>query len=168
MTTPEQIQHRAHVEETRIVLMELHKVLIDQSRADYEKIHAEIANPWNFLQLLMGDSFFSWLHPFSKLITSIDELLEIKLPMREVDATAVRALIENLVGDFPTTPMDFRTHYLDMIQREPNVVVAHAKLKQTMTKLPQPELNKLPTLLKIPTQWSAANKLSRARESGNS
>lgn len=166
--TQEQDQLRKNVEEVRMALLELHKMLIDKSRKDYESLYGEVANPWNFLQLLMTDPAFAWLHPFSQLITSVDELLESTLPMRILDGEAVRAMIENLLGDLPTTPKDFRAQYLAIIQKDAEIIVGHAKVKQKIVQLPQLDSKKIKELLNVKTQWTAANKVKKTRTTGNS
>lgn len=152
-------EYKKQIDEARILLLELHKILIDTGRVDYEKKHGEIKNPHEWVRLLIGDAFFSWLHPLSKLITTIDELMEVELPVRELDAKAVRAEIENMIGDFSTTPKDFRDHFLDIIQREPAIVMKLSKLKQSLQSLPKPEPEKMGDLLNVRQQWTAALKL---------
>lgn len=156
-------QLRKHIENVRLALLDLHKMLIDHGRADYVNKHGEVKNPGEWVHLLVSHAFFSWLHPLSKLITTIDELLEIELPIRDLDGKAVRAEIENMIGDFPTTPKDFRQNYLHIIQREPGVVMELSKLKQDLKKLPKPEPEKFGDLLNVRQQWSAALKLKYFR-----
>jgi hypothetical protein len=151
------------IQEARLILLDLHKKLIDVSRADYEAENGAVATPSDWIPLLVGDPFFAFLHPLSKLITTFDELLEITWPLRELDAAAVRAEIENIIGDYPTTPPTFRTKYLDMIQRIPDVVLLHAKLKKSIQDLPPHEPDKMLELLNVRTHWSAGSKMKHFR-----
>jgi hypothetical protein len=132
------------------------------------KKNGPVTNPGDWVRLLIGDPFFNFLHPFSKLITSLDELLEIKWPMRELDAKAVRAEIENLIGDYKTTPQEFRIRYLDMIQRDPEIVIILSKLKHELHDLPEIQEDKMLDLLNIRQQWTSAHKLNRPTKPGNS
>jgi hypothetical protein len=150
---------RENVESAQQTLLDLHKMLIDLARADYEIQRQPVQNIGAWVNLLFQDPFFRWLHPFSQLITSIDELLELEMPISEKDAMAVRAEIENLISDFPTTPAEFRTQYLGMMQREPSIVMIHSKLKQSIQILPKPDHNKMDDLLQVRKQWSHANQL---------
>lgn len=156
------------IENVRLVLLDLHKKLIDIGRVDYEKNHSAVQNPGDWVRLLIGHPFFSFLHPLSQLITSLDELLEITWPLREMDALAVRAEIENMIGDYKTTPQEFRKHYLDMIQRESEVVLLHSKLKKALQELPEINHDKMLDYLNVRQQWRAAHKLSRPTKPGNS
>lgn len=169
MTTKDTPKYKPTIEEVRLILLDLHKKLIDISRVDYEKKNSPIRSPHDFVRLLIGDPFFAFLHPLSKLITSLDELLEITWPMRELDATAVRAEIENTIGDYKTTPQEFRTRYLDMMQRESEVVLLHSKLKTAIQKLPDFDHNKMLDFLNVRQQWTSANKMKRPKtKPGNS
>lgn len=150
---------RPTIEEVRLLLLDLHKKLIDISRVDYENENGSIANPGDWVRLLIGDPFFDFLHPLSKLITAFDELLEAKWPLREIDAAAVRAEIENILGDYPTTPVSFRTKYLEMIQRNPDVVLFHANIKKITLNLPAHDAAKMIDLLNVRQHWSAGSKL---------
>ncbi len=152
-------KNKKTIEEVRLVLLDLHKKLIDISRVDYETQHGAISSPGDWVRLLVGDPFFDFLHPLSKLITTFDELLEATWPLREIDAAAVRAEIENILGDFPTTPISFRTKYLDIIQRSPDVVLLHANIKKIILNLPPHEADKMIDLLNIRQHWSAGSKL---------
>lgn len=152
---------RPLVEETRLILLDLHKKLIDIGRSDFEKTNGPIASPYDWVPILVGHPFFSFLHPLSQLITSLDELLEITWPLREIDILAVRAEIENMIGDFKTTPQGFRTHYLEMIQRESEVVLLHSKLKTALQKFPTIDYTKMLEYLNIRQQWTTATKLKR-------
>lgn len=141
------------IEEVRKILLNLHKKLIDSSRIDYEEKYGVIESSGKWMQLLIEDPFFAWLHPFSKLITTLDELLELKQPIRELDATAVRMEIENVFGDYKTTPSDFRKNYLETLQKNSEVVLAHAHVKQSLQKFPKPDIDKINDLLKVKNQW---------------
>jgi hypothetical protein len=156
-------KNKKTIEDVRLVLLDLHKKLIDVSRADYETQHGTISSPGDWVRLLVGDPFFDFLHPLSKLITTFDELLEATWPLREVDAAAVRAEIENIFGDYPTTPVSFRAKYLDIIQRSPDVVLLHAKVKKIIQNLPPHEANKMLDLLNVRQHWSAGSKLKNFR-----
>ena len=161
-------QAKTKIEEVRFTLLDLHKKLIDTAKIDYEAKHGSIPSPGDFVRLLIGDPFFAFLHPFSQLITSLDQLLEMAWPLRELDACAVRAEVENLLGDLPTTPASFRDTYLPMIQKYPEVVIFHAKVKQKLQDLPKPDPAKIIDYLNVRQQWHTASKLKRPTSSGHS
>lgn len=123
------------IETVRVSLIDLHKVLVDQARADYEKKHKPVQSPGEWLGLLMSDPFFEWLRPLTALITSIDELLDGKQMVGISEATALRAKIEDLITEENAANEGFKTRYLDMFQRNPTVVMAHSDIKSKIAKL---------------------------------
>src|SRR6476646_8728449 len=73
-------------------LLRLHKMLLDLERVGYERAHHRIANSYEFLQLVLKDPWFDWLHRLSEVIVQIDESLDNRdpeTPMMEDDAQAL-------------------------------------------------------------------------------
>lgn len=108
--------------------MELHKTLLASERVRYEKNIAPIPSPNHFLQLLTTDPWFAWLHRLSLLIVTMDEALDSRRhPLTDLDAAALiqttrQLLVASEDGD------DFSTHYFHALQRDPDVVLAHASV----------------------------------------
>ena len=93
----------------------------------YEKTMGQIKSPNHFLQLLTRDPWFAWLQPFSQFIVAIDEALDAAEPLTvaKVDALVrqsdlLLAVSENSEG--------FSGHYFQALQRDPDVVLAHAEV----------------------------------------
>ena len=112
--------------ELRGALLELHKTLVGSERIGYEQTIGAIRSPGHFLQLLTGDPWFAWLHPLSQLIVAMDEALDGKEPMTTAGADALvnqtrLLLVASETGD------GFARHYHDALQRDPDVVLAHAE-----------------------------------------
>src|SRR5436305_12798131 len=57
-------------------LLRLHKALLDDERAQFERVRGRIESSGKFLQLVLHDEWFSYLRPFSALVVQIDELLD--------------------------------------------------------------------------------------------
>lgn len=117
---------RRNLAELREALLRLHKALLESERAGYEQAFGKIASPYQFLQLLTSDAWFAWLHPVSQHIAAMDEMLEAKEPLTTagVRALADRAkalLVASSAGD------GFAGHYDAALQRDPDVVLAHAE-----------------------------------------
>ena len=119
--------------ELRKALLALHKALVHSERTNYEKVIGTIPSPNHFLQLLARDPWFAWLHPLFQLIVTMDEALEQEEPLtkREVEALEkqVRQLL--LVSE---TGDDMSKHYFDALQRDPDVVLAHADVRKVLRK----------------------------------
>ncbi len=125
--------------ELRSPLLNLHKALVDSERVSYEKTVGQIQSPGHFLQLLTHDAWFAWLHPFSQLIVAMDEALEEKAPLT---AAGVDALIKQ-TGLLLVASEDgegFSGHYFLALQRDPDVVFAHAEVAKMIhpRKRPSP------------------------------
>lgn len=122
---PERAGVRQHLTELRDALLRLHKALLESERTGYEQTFGKIQSPYQFLQLLTNDSWFAWLRPVSQLIAAMDETLDAKAPltMAAADALVSRArtmLVPTLGGE------GFSQHYDEALQRDPDVVFAHA------------------------------------------
>ncbi len=111
----------------RDAVLKLHKSLVDSERVSYEATVGAIQSPNHFLQLLTTDPWFAWLQPLSQLIVSMDEALDAREPLT---AAVVEALINQtgklLVG--AENAEGFSGHYYEALQRDPDVVMAHAEV----------------------------------------
>jgi hypothetical protein len=113
------------LQQLRDALLNLHKALIDSERVTYEATIGAIQSPNHFLQLLTHDPWFAWLQPMSQLIVLMDEALDEKEPLTTQGVDALFSQTQNLllvseVGD------GFSKHYFEALQRDPDVVLAHA------------------------------------------
>ncbi len=116
---------RERLQQVREALLKLHKTLVDSERGTYEKTFGKIPSPNQFLKLLTNDPWFAWLHPLSQLIVSMDEALDEKEPLT---ADKVNALVKESAALLVAseTSESFGRHYFDALQRDPDVVFAHA------------------------------------------
>jgi hypothetical protein len=117
---------RQRIQNLRHALLSLHKALVDSERVSYEKTIGAIKSPNEFLNLLLKDPWFAWLQPLSRLIVAMDEALEAKEPVDDASAEALisaarQMLVATEAGE------DFPRHYFDALQRDPDVVMAHAE-----------------------------------------
>jgi hypothetical protein len=123
----------AHLSALREALLKLHKTLVDSERVSYEQTIGTIPSPNHFLHLLTTDPWFAWLHPLSQLIVAMDEALDAKAPMTPVDAAAFikqtrGLLVASEAGE------GFARHYYDALQRDPDVVLAHAEVARSLAR----------------------------------
>jgi hypothetical protein len=117
-----------HVYQLRRALLRLHKALLDDERVSYERVYGRIATNGEFLQLVLGHAWFAWLRPLSQLVAQLDELGEIEDASAPAEITAMMASVRTLIT--PTEEGDgFGSHYYDALQREPDVVFAHAAVR---------------------------------------
>ena len=115
----------------RNALLALHKTLVDSERVSYEQTIGTIPSPNHFLRLLTSDPWFAWLHPLSQLIVAMDEALDKKEPltMANVDALVNQTRLLLVVSE---SGDGFSKHYFDALQREPDVVLAHAEVAKLL------------------------------------
>src|SRR6266478_5481549 len=82
-------------------LLRLHKTLLEMERTGYERARGRISNSYEFLQLVLKDPWFDWLHRLSELIVQIDETLDTvgsDTPASENDALAMIARAKLLLA----------------------------------------------------------------------
>ncbi|MBW4445183.1 MAG: hypothetical protein KME10_29200 [Plectolyngbya sp. WJT66-NPBG17] len=108
----------------RIKLLHLHKLLLGTERIRYEQVRGRVSKG-ELLQLVINHDQFAWLHRLSELIVQIDELIHSDEP---VTSEAIAALIADV--QILLTPdevgNDFAVKYDMLLQRNPDVVLAHA------------------------------------------
>ncbi len=122
---------RQRLTELRDALLRLHKALMETERIGYEQTFGKISSPFQFLKLLTEDPWFAWLHPVSQFIAEIDEALDAKEPLTvaAVDGFISRAktmLVPTEGGE------GFSQHYDEALQRDPDVVFAHAAVAKLL------------------------------------
>ncbi len=130
-TNPPSENFREHLTQLREAVLHLHKALVDSERVSYEQNLGTIPSANHFLKLLTDDPWFAWLHPLSQLIVTMDEALDAKakIPLTAETATLlVKRTAELLVAS--EAGEGFARHYFDALQRDPDVVMAHAEAAQ--------------------------------------
>src|SRR6185436_16962881 len=111
-------------------LLRLHKMLLDQERIDYERAHGKISNSYEFLQLVLKDPWFDWLHRLSELIVQMDEALDTRDPEHPTtneDADALLARARTLLTP-SESGSEFQKNYFLALQQSPDVVLLHSDL----------------------------------------
>ncbi|MGO8765653.1 MAG: hypothetical protein ACLQSR_11045 [Limisphaerales bacterium] len=133
---PENKELREHLQHIRNAMLKLHKALAESDRATYEKTFGKISSPNQFLKLLTGDSWFAWLHPLSMLIVSMDEALDEKEPLTAIKVNALLKESAQLVVPSEAGE-EFSRHYFEALQRDPDVVFAHADVTRLLHPKPK-------------------------------
>src|SRR5256885_10698161 len=87
--------HKPALLEAAAALREVHRTLVQATRAAYEQKNGPAGGPGEMLRLLTEHPHFAWLHPMSELIVDLDSLLTQEiLPSGTV--AAVRQEIDRL------------------------------------------------------------------------
>ena len=108
-------------------LLELHKLLLDAERAEYERVAGAATPPATLLQLLIADPQFAWLRQVSRLIVALDEALSIRKPAPPETLQRLlqqsRVLLEGAGGE-----ADFQGKYRLALAASPEAARLHAEL----------------------------------------
>jgi hypothetical protein len=129
--SPDPAQLRRHLDEAHRGLLRVHKALIDHEKLRYERARGRISGPGQFLQLVIHDPWFAWLHQISELVVRIDEMTVPDVLATEQDARATVEQVDRLL--IPSeTGEPFARRYFEAIQRQPAVVLAHGDVKKQL------------------------------------
>jgi hypothetical protein len=127
---PARAEMRAALREMSRHLLPLHRALIESARADYALMVAPVNGPSHLLQLLNEDPYFGWLKPMTSLIVDIDEMARVDFTPAGFEAVAAR--VDKYFGNTPDA--EFAGHYGPILQRYVDVALAHAALRQILTR----------------------------------
>ena len=122
---------RAELHQLSKALLRLHKALLDGERALYERMHGPIASNGEYLQLVLGHPSFAWLRHLSRVMAELDDLAD-------TDEAAAVDKITELTASLRTllTPVEsdepFGRRYHEALQRDPEVVLAHAAVRNLL------------------------------------
>jgi hypothetical protein len=125
---------RDALKELRHGLLRLHKLLLDLERRDFERARGRIGNSYEFLQLVLKDPWFDWLHRLSELIVQIDEALDTRdteNPMMEEDAKALIERAKTLLAP-SESGTQFQKNYFLALQQSPDVVLLHSEVMRLL------------------------------------
>jgi hypothetical protein len=114
-------------------LLKLHKSLLDSERASYERDVQRITSTGQYLELVLNDPWFAWLHELSRFIVTIDETLDLDEMPEEIDAKLV-AMARAIVSPSETGG-GFARSYYEAMQRDPGVVLAHSDMMKVFGQI---------------------------------
>jgi len=120
-------------------LLRVHKILLELERTGYERARGRISNSYEFLQLVLKDPWFDWLHRLSELIVQIDETLATvgsDTPASENDALALIARAKLLLAP-SESGNEFQKNYFLALQQSPDVVLLHSEVTRLLGDVKQ-------------------------------
>jgi catechol 2,3-dioxygenase len=122
---------KERLRELRSRLLDLHKVLLDDSKAAYELDRGRIPSNATLLQLVINDPWFAWLHPLSELVVRIDVALQPDGAATEADGGMLLEQVERLLS--PAQGVEpFARRYYEALQRQPAVITAHGDVRRVL------------------------------------
>ena len=128
---PDRAARRATLRELSRLLMPLHRSLIEAARGDFAIAYEQVEKPSHLLQLLNDHPFFAWLKPMTALIVNIDEMSRVDFDQEQYDQIVRR--IESLIGTGDNS--EFAQQYIPILQRDVDVAIAHAALRQALMRI---------------------------------
>src|SRR5437868_9433346 len=117
--------HKPALLEAAAALREVHRTLVQATRASYEQKNGPAGGPGEMLRLLTEHPHFAWLHPMSELIVDLDSLLAQEL-LPAGTVAAVRMEVDRLAR----AGGPFWEKYAPFLQSNPEVVVSLCNLCQ--------------------------------------
>jgi hypothetical protein len=128
---------RDRLKNLRNHLLRLHKSLLDSERAAYERDVQRITSTGQYLQLVLNDPWFAWLHELSQFIVVIDERLDDKeQPATADDAARLTSRARDLIAPNESAAGNgFARKYFEAMQRDPDVVLAHRDMVRAFEEL---------------------------------
>ena len=123
-------ESRERLREVSSALLRLHKALLDDERAQFERVRGRIESSGQFLQLVLHDEWFAYLRPLSALVVQIDELLDAEEATKE-EADALIAQARAMLKP-SETGSEFERRYYAAIQRDPEVIFAQREVLQLL------------------------------------
>ena len=129
--SPGSEQYRQQLKNLRDALVTLHKTLIESERIGYEQTFGKIDSQNRFLQLLISDPWFAWLHPISELVVVMDEVLDAPEPPTP---TQIQTLLRRTKALLKVSEegQGFERSYFEALQRAPEVILAHADVMKKL------------------------------------
>jgi len=118
----------------RLLLLRLHKTLLDMERRAYERANGHVS-VGELFRLVIDHAQFAWLHNISEFVVRVDETLAGEVPVTETDVRTAIALARKIFA--PSESGDaFQKKYFDAIQSDPAVVIEHAELARLFNDEP--------------------------------
>jgi hypothetical protein len=118
------INQHQRLNELRVKLLRLHKLLLDTEQMAYEQVRGQVSKG-ELLQLVLNHDQFVWLRRLSALIVQVDELLQADEPVTDAAIAALTTDLRTLLTP-DESGNDFAIKYDAALQRNPDVVLAHA------------------------------------------
>lgn len=116
--------------EVRLRLLDLHRLLLEDTRSAYELDRGRIPSNATLLQLVINDPWFAWLRPLSELVVRFDVALQPESGATEGDAAMLLEQVEQLLATGSGEP--FASRYYEVLQRQPAAIMIHGTVRRLL------------------------------------
>jgi hypothetical protein len=118
--------------DVRHALLRLHKALLDDQRIAYEREHG-VVTPAEFLQLIINEPAFDWLHRLSELVVQIDEQMEDTENILTADSAKVLLDQAKTLLTPAESGQGFARAYFEAIQRNPEIAMLQGQIRKLIS-----------------------------------
>jgi hypothetical protein len=115
----------SRADDVRGPLLALHKAVLGAERRSVERVHGALSGA-EYLQIVSDPVRYGWLKPLTELLLAYDEDGE-QAPSEEELLARTRELLLPPKADTP-----FGRRYLSLMQRAPELVMAHSALARRL------------------------------------
>jgi hypothetical protein len=119
------------LENLRHALLRLHQSFVDAERLEYERVHGRVPGG-QLLDALINEPEFAWLKALTTLIVQLDEQVDEANPQADAADEESRMLQLRALLRPDAAGSAFQQRYATLLQRSPDVVVAHAAVAQAL------------------------------------
>jgi catechol 2,3-dioxygenase len=124
---------RERLGDVRLRLLDLHKVLLEDTKAAYEMDRGRIPSNATLLQMVINDPWFAWLRPLSELVVRIDVALTPEGAATDADGAMLLDDVERLLSPAQSAE-PFARRYAEALQRQPAVITAHGDVRRVLKR----------------------------------
>ena len=124
--------------DVRHALLRLHKALLDDQRIAYERTHG-VVTPAEFLQVIINDVSFDWLHRLSELVVQIDEQMEDTENILTAESAKVLLDQAKTLLTPSETGDGFARAYFEAIQRNPEIAMMQGQVRKLIAAPLEPQ-----------------------------
>src|SRR5829696_1137485 len=124
--------------DVRHALLRLHKALLDDQRIAYERTHG-VVTPAEFLQVIINDVSFDWLHRLSELVVQVDEQMEDTENILTAESAKVLLDQAKTLLTPSETGEGFARAYFESIQRNPEIAMIQGQIRKLIAAPLEPQ-----------------------------
>lgn len=128
--TAGQAAKHSRLRELRRALLRLHKILLDDERAIYERAHGRVSSG-QLLQLVINHEQFAWLRVFSEFIVRVDEMFDAEGSPGEEETEALFEEARAILAP-SASGGDFQRTYQAALQRNFDAMILHGEASRLL------------------------------------
>lgn len=119
-------------------LLQMHRLLMASLKSDMEKMLGKEITSTEWMQMMISRQEFAWMKPILTMMSDIDALMD-HYEVTEHELRIIRQDLESLFLKNNGEPESFNRQYLEVIKKDPDVILFHGQLRKSILSLPQGE-----------------------------